>query len=53
MEMDSSCRFTLPQDLELRLSNMHLQICLIEGNGFCAMDGEDELNNYIISMKKV
>lgn len=24
MEMDSSCRFTLPQDLELRLSSMHL-----------------------------
>ena len=24
MEMDSFCRFTLPQDLELRLSNMHL-----------------------------
>ena len=29
------------------------QICLIEGNGFYAMDGEDELNNYIISMEKV
>jgi len=28
------------------------QICLIEGNGFYAMDGEDELNNYIISMEK-
>ncbi len=36
MEMDSSCRFTLPQDLELRLSNMHLW-------QFCAYDiGENK-----------